>query len=1229
MHIDFETKSRLDLKVVGAWKYAKHADIICLAYGDRVWHPGDRDPESLFEYVTSGGLLHAWNAAFERVIWMYVMVPKYKWPEMKDTQWRCTMARAAAMGAPLQLERAGEFFELDQTKDAKGKRVMMKLTKPNKKTGQFVGTVEEVQQVYDYCLQDVRSEEAIDEVVRPLSDYEQKVWEYDQRINSRGIPIDVPLAVAAHKLWKKYCSKMSSELIVLTDGVVEAVSDVKKMSYWICKNGVGVGSMAAKNLDTILARTDLPPNVRRIIEIRKEGGAAATAKFPAMLNAMDEDGRVRGNLQYHAASTGRWGGRIIQPQNLTRGILSEEESEWVIDRVMHQDLESIELYFDRPFGDVLGSIVRPTICAPPGKKFIICDFAAVEARGVAWAAGEKDLVDAFLRGDDVYKNMASTIYHVPVSEVTKDQRFFGKTCLGPDTLVLTDSGWKPIINVSLRDKVWDGIKWVPHDGLRYQGLKDVISNHGVSMTPDHLVLSNNSWIEWKDLNGSSSRLRSAVNTVTLPLLVTNLTRRNQVVPLGVIQSFNANVDGKEGSIEVISKAVEAVVAPLVQQLKRTVNAIGNFAKLCRMTSIEFACSTVCPQQLLDTTIQNAGSSNTMGVVGSRCFKNGETTEQHFLHTLNQFQGGISTISKWIGLTTTRGTNLETSDFVLDRQTSKTKDKFTFFKNESTVSNVNCQSSSCTSNTSEAKSDVYDLTNCGDLKRFTIWTNAGPLLVHNCILGAGYGLGARGFQNQCAGYGVDVSTSDSETIIQAYRKTYKNTVGFWRRLEDAVISTIQHGKPSQAGPYRFRLEGKWLIAKLPSGRDLFYYKPHLRTGPYNKPVIAFTGLDIAKRPRVETTYGGKILENCIGKGAEVLTQSGWKPIELLSPSEKVFDGVDFVSHSGVISKGVLHVGDIHGVPITSDHKVMSTTGWAEASQFKEFAWGEVRSPNSDSIHRIQREKESLGMRMRMWSNCLSARIRSKSEKKPRHSVLRMHKSTTGIRRDDKAWDEFTPSVCGLEVHGRSLLSSFTPCLEELWRSWYSGVRSLEGFLYELLGRHGVNIFQRARPRSERQQRELLPVQLPMGDSESQLQQQTEFNWVRRLGVRLKNWTVDIGCLLSPRQRADDGRNLKHCECFDILNCGPRNCFVVRGSLGVPFVVHNCTQAVCRDILVYCMSKLERAGYPITFHVHDEIIAEVDEDFGSAEEVQRIMSEIPTWAKGFPLGAVAEETKRYKK
>lgn len=744
MHIDFETRSRLNLKVVGAYRYSKHAEVMCLAYGEKIWFPGYREPLELFDHVEAGGLLYAWNATFERLIWMNVMVPKFGWPKVDDTQWRCKMCEAAAMGAPLKLEQAGTFFGLDQVKDKEGKKVMMDMTKPEKKTGNFKSSPEMLKRLGEYCLQDVVSETAISEKTRPLTTFEQAVWQYDLKINSRGLPIDVPLAKAATKLWDRYCEILNTELIILTKGHIESVSEVAKMTKWICQQGVSVPSLAADVLDTTLLRDDLPDHVRRVIEIRKEGGSAAVAKFPAMLQAVEEDGRVRGVLQYHAASTGRWGGRIIQPQNLPRGVIkTDEEIEWAIDRVMHQDLNSLQLYFNSPMGDVMGSLVRPTIAASPGKKFIACDFAAVEARGVAWASREKDLIEAFVSGKDVYVEMASSIYRVDPSEVSKDQRFFGKTCLAGNTLVATKSDWKRIIDISPDDEIWDGKEFVRHGGLIFQGRKEVLSAVGVDMTADHKVLHCGSWMDWEKL------------------------------------------------IEYIGWGY---------QLKPEV-------------------------------------------------------------------------------------------------------------------------------------DVYDLLNCGPRHQFVIKSRRGPLVVHNCILGAGYGLGAKGFQNQCAGQGVEVDGEFAKKAIDAYRSKYRNVPRLWRALEEATIGCVKTGQPSQAGPFRFRLEPDWLIAKLPSGRDLFYYKPHLRDGKYG-PELRYIGLDIAKRPRIEATYGGKLLENLV-------------------------------------------------------------------------------------------------------------------------------------------------------------------------------------------------------------------------------------------------------------------------------------------------------QALCRDILVFCMAKLEKAGYPVVLHVHDEAVVEVDENFGSASEVQQIMSEVPPWAKGFPLAAVAEEMKRYKK
>lgn len=435
--IDFETKCRTNIKA-GASRYAQDADILCLSYqiGDepiKSWRPGEPDPEDLLEHIRNGGILYAHNAAFEMAIWRHVCVPKQGWPEVDISQWRCTQAEVLAVALPGSLANAGDALDLGIKKDIEGHKLMMKMCKPRKPSkhnkSEWHDKPEDMDRLVEYCEQDIRAERAVHDAIPRLSLREQSVFTFDAIVNQRGIKIDRELAEAVIDVWGQYTEKLNEELEEITFGGITSADEVKAITKFLPRIGADVTSINKEAVTDLLTK-DLPPTAKRILEIRQSSALSSIAKFQKMLECIEPDDRVRGCFQYHgAAQTGRWAGRLFQPQNLPRGGLKAESLESLVSLVKTRDIETIELLSPLPVGKLLSSLCRSAIIAEDGKKFMVCDFASVEARGLAWSAGEEWLLEAFRSGKDAYKEMASAIYSVPYDKVNKDQRFYGKTAV--------------------------------------------------------------------------------------------------------------------------------------------------------------------------------------------------------------------------------------------------------------------------------------------------------------------------------------------------------------------------------------------------------------------------------------------------------------------------------------------------------------------------------------------------------------------------------------------------------------------------------------------------------------------------------------------------------------------------------------------------------------------------------------------------------------------------------
>jgi DNA polymerase len=422
--IDFETRSFANLPDIGLDKYANclSTEVLCIAFGTepqnvKCGSPSEPYLKPLLDHVASGGKIQAWNAMFEYAIWNCVCVPKYGWPPLKLEQCIDTMAIAAANNVPQSLDEAGNFMDSEHKKDAVGKRLIMKLSKPTSK-GIFNNDPELMQELFDYCAQDVRTEMAIGSVLRPLSDVEQQVWELTQRINLRGVPVNYNELHNAVLAVVRAQDAIDNECVALTGF---KPSERAKLLGWLNEQGAGLDDLTAKTVSAMLVNTNLSTKVRRALELRQEGSQTSVAKYAKMME-IQRDGKIRNTLVYHGASTGRWASRGgLNLQNIARPTISDEEIELAIPRVFREGVGTLT---------ELSSLVRSSIVAPEGKTFIDVDFSSIENRVGVWLAGQKDKVELFRKGLDEYKVFASeSLYRVPYDQVTKDQRQVSKSAV--------------------------------------------------------------------------------------------------------------------------------------------------------------------------------------------------------------------------------------------------------------------------------------------------------------------------------------------------------------------------------------------------------------------------------------------------------------------------------------------------------------------------------------------------------------------------------------------------------------------------------------------------------------------------------------------------------------------------------------------------------------------------------------------------------------------------------
>lgn len=440
--IDFETRSAAPIKEVGASVYAqdKSTEVLCLAYslpiGEiQLWTRGDPPPQDLLEYVTSDQphLIHAHNATFERLIWHHICHKRMGWPDVPFDRWRCSAAECSRLGLPRSLDKAIKALGLPIEKDMAGNNLMLKMCKPRKPTkhnkARWHEEPADLQRLYQYCIRDVEAEQALCQAIEPLPQGELKVWQLDQRINARGVGVDLQAVERAQRVVEDQQRRHEERLQQITGGMVTGPCNVAKLLEAIRNRGIALPDLREATVQEAIQRDDLPGEVREMLEIRLYGARTSVAKLKQMSRRCEVDHRVRENLVYHGAATGRWAGQGLQIQNFPRGSLGASDIERLHLLLCRDDpRRAIDLVLGEPLECISGAL-RSMIRADRGKRLIGADFAQIEARTLAWLAREGDLIQLFRDGQDVYKELASRIYEVDVREVTKTQRFVGKTAI--------------------------------------------------------------------------------------------------------------------------------------------------------------------------------------------------------------------------------------------------------------------------------------------------------------------------------------------------------------------------------------------------------------------------------------------------------------------------------------------------------------------------------------------------------------------------------------------------------------------------------------------------------------------------------------------------------------------------------------------------------------------------------------------------------------------------------
>lgn len=431
LSIDIETKSSVDITKAGAYRYAQSEDFEILLFAYKYDEEDvqlvdltveERIPERILTALMNPNVVkHAYNAAFE---WYCLNTAGYRTPL---EQWNCTMIHGLYCGYTAGLDATGKAIGLPQDKQklSTGKALIRYFCTPCKPTKSNGGrswnlpkhAPEKWELFREYCKQDVVTENEILKRLQafPVPKEEQRLWRMDILMNAYGVRVDANLIAGALAIDSHSTECLTAEAFRITG--LSNPNSATQLQQWLSGKGVDIPNLQKATVEEYLQREDLPDDARKILEIRQQLGKTSIKKYVAMDTAKGADDRVRGLTQFYGANrTGRWAGRLVQLQNLPRNYL--KTLDYARNLVKDKNYDGIKLLYGN-VPDTLSQLIRTAFIPSDGNKFVVADFSAIEARVIAWLAGEQWVNEVFATHGKIYEATASQMFHVPIEKIAK------------------------------------------------------------------------------------------------------------------------------------------------------------------------------------------------------------------------------------------------------------------------------------------------------------------------------------------------------------------------------------------------------------------------------------------------------------------------------------------------------------------------------------------------------------------------------------------------------------------------------------------------------------------------------------------------------------------------------------------------------------------------------------------------------------------------------------------